>query len=369
MANTAFLPRLLFATSVAASLLIVAWISSQRSHNFQAINETNLQFRRSLTTNTVISHNLSVFKILQVTDMHLGEAENTDWGPQQDVWSFLLLDALMEYEKPDLIILSGDQLTANNVNKNATSYYQKLGNKLSTYGIPWALTFGNHDDAPYEVGLPDGSIRKYPAKTSRRQLLSAIQKFPLSLTQAGPTNIFGASNYVLYVNGENGARSAQIVILDSGGGSLPEQLQYNQITWLRQQMSKTLPVIVFQHIPSDFKSFGFVKSRCQGFQGEGVAPLSKDPGIVQTLLNAGNVHFLAVGHNHGNDYCCHIPPSSPAKPQVLNVCFGRHTGYGGYGSWDRGARVYELHLSQQGKFSWKSWVRLAFGQIIDEFSP
>lgn len=43
--------------------------------------------------------------------------------------------------------------------------------------------------------------------------------------------------------------------------------------------------------------------------------------------------------------------------QGLFACFGRHTGYGGYGSWKRGSRqvlVYEDTIEHE----IKTWVRL-----------
>ena len=41
------------------------------------------------------------------------------------------------------------------------------------------------------------------------------------------------------------------------------------------------------------------------------------------LATYGHVLGVFVGHDHGNDWCC--PHSG------MMVCYGRHTGYGGYG--------------------------------------
>lgn len=62
-----------------------------------------------------------------------------------------------------------------------------------------------------------------------------------------------------------------------------------------------------------------------------------------------------MGHNHGLDWCC------PYKK--LWLCFARHTGYGGYGSWARGARVLEIN---QKPFSLKSWIRMEDGSVHSE---
>jgi hypothetical protein len=49
---------------------------------------------------------------------------------------------------------------------------------------------------------------------------------------------------------------------------------------------------------------------------------------------------------------------------------GARTGYGGYGDWERGARVYELSIvaPQEYKLEWKSWVRLELGDVYDQVS-
>jgi hypothetical protein len=54
-------------------------------------------------------------------------------------------------------------------------------------------------------------------------------------------------------------------------------------------------------------------------------------------LNAtGGNGAIFVGHDHGNAWCCDY--------NGMDLCYGRHTGYGGYGTWDRRARVVELTL-------------------------
>jgi len=154
-----------------------------------------------------------------------------------------------------------------------------------------------------------------------------------------------------------------------------------------------IPAIAFQHVPSSREAFSFADDgTCLGSAGDGndkLDPLDRDAGIVDALLRAGNVHLLAVGHNHGNDYCC--PISSAATTSVdregggsgssdrrrrteLHVCFGRHSGYGGYGDFARGARMYELSLldndsSSHQLLAWRSWVRMESGHVVDEYDP
>lgn len=336
----------------------------------------------------------------------MGEAENEDWGPEQDLKTFHVLDSVIPIEKPDLIVLSGDQLTANNIGtKNATAYISLLGEHLSQYSIPWCLIFGNHDDAPFEYRLANGTKVKKPAKTSRAELLAADRQFALSLSQPSTRNLFGDSNYELTVRlpstwlnkdpigtaierQDDDDVALQLILLDSGGGALPEKLEQNQIDWFHKSHRKKSPAAaVFQHIPT--KDFAYDGTVCEGLQDNPVDSITKDPGIVEVLQQAGNVLWLGVGHDHGNDYCCPTSTTtSNTQSRVTNntngnlhLCFGRHSGYGGYGKWDRGARVYEIKLQRNTEISesgapilepsvgWRSWVRLESGEIIDHYKP
>ncbi|MGK3736163.1 MAG: putative MPP superfamily phosphohydrolase [Bacillariaceae sp.] len=250
------------------------------------------------------------FKIMQITDIHLGEAEYTDWGPEQDRKTMKLLNQMFEYEKPDLIVLGGDQITANNCLGNCTEYYQILGRFLSNYGIPWATIMGNHDDMAYEVEDGTGDIIPHP-NTLRRDLIKIDKKFPLSLSLSSQNssspdnnNLTGVTNYVLDVLDPITDKIAlQIFFLDSGGGSMYEAIEDDQVQWLRQQAAATtatVPAVAFQHIPTSAHEY-IDADTCLGYQGEGVAELQYDGGIVDAMIESGRFHFLAVGHNHGND--------------------------------------------------------------------
>lgn len=62
----------------------------------------------------------------------------------------------------------------------------------------------------------------------------------------------------------------------------------------------------------------------------------------------------------GNGWCCFY--------KEIQVCYGRHTGFGGYGSWVRGARVVNLVLNSDNSVILNgSYVRLETGAIVDEF--
>jgi hypothetical protein len=58
------------------------------------------------------SPDIFTFTILQIADIHLGEASNTDWGHEQDRETYAALNTFLSIIEtpPDLIVLSGDQI-------------------------------------------------------------------------------------------------------------------------------------------------------------------------------------------------------------------------------------------------------------------
>lgn len=73
-------------------------------------------------------------------------------------------------------------------------------------------------------------------------------------------------------------------------------------------------------------------------------------------------------HDHGNTWCqrwnttlAHTNlTNTNLTGNSLNLCFGQHTGYGGYGSWIRGSRQVLLRTDRQ---EIETWVRFEDGTV------
>ncbi len=76
------------------------------------------------------------FKIVQFTDVHL-KVENK---PRCDS-VMNTISSLVESEKPDLVVFTGDIVTSEFVEKA----WLRVTAPISNAGIPWAVVFGNHD--------------------------------------------------------------------------------------------------------------------------------------------------------------------------------------------------------------------------------
>ncbi len=138
----------------------------------------------------------------------------------------------------------------------------------------------------------------------------------------------------------------------------------DQVRYLEKDYSKirarhgSLPWHVFFHIP--LPVFQDLNSQdpfpCPGSLHEEpkLGVQDGEEGLWTALLKMTDVRSIHVGHDHGSTWCC------PMAGKAL--CFARHSGYGGYGDWERGARQIELFTNK----SWKTWVRLEGGSVTDE---
>lgn len=326
------------------------------------------------------------FKIAMFADLHFGENSWTTWGPIQDILSNGVMSTILDLEKPGFVVYLGDLLTANNMmTKNATLYWEQALSPTKSRGIPWATVFGNHDDASFEYpkewltpsGTPDphcplaksssgdDECRKFQATkfqaTTRLELLqSEAHLKPLSKTLGGLQPLLpSVSNYVLQLASPTDPRKPLLFMyfLDSGGGSYQGLISNAQVKWFQQKSNAinptaSVPEVIFWHIPSQaYKQVAPTKEapgRCVGsIFIDGVAAQEAENGMMSVLEQRPSVKAVFVGHNHGLDWCC------PYKS--LWLCYARHTGYGGYGSWGKGARILEVH---QNPFSLKSWIRM-----------
>ncbi|GKY96602.1 hypothetical protein MPSEU_000619800 [Mayamaea pseudoterrestris] len=327
------------------------------------VERQRLNFR---TTNSRIE----TFKIVQITDIHLGE---TNAG-EQDPYTFETIRTVLSLEQPGLIVLSGDMVTSEVIRTNADDYIRQLASVLEPFNVPWCLIFGNHDVAYY-------SETDRPARVGRSRIVRVDQASSLlSLTQLGPNYIFGESNYWLDIYASDDATIAsRVLLLDSGGGMLPEKIDASQVDWFQATNDPNIATFCFQHLPTADMTYS--SNKCFGDTMTGmIDPLVTDNGMMNALMDAQNVGFVAVGHNHGNSYCCPFEndnvssnrwTSSSSSNSNMHYCFGRQSGYGGSPAFrEHGARVYELGFDPVGgTIQWRSYVRTERGRSIDEYYP
>ena len=174
-------------------------------------------------------HDNGKFKIVQLADLHLstGVGHCRDAVPdsynggtcEADPRTLDFVARIIEDEKPDLVVLSGDQVNGDTA-PDAQSAIFKYASLLIKHKIPYVSIFGNHDD---EGSLP------------RASQMSLIETLPYSLSKAGPASVDGVGNYVIEVlaRGSSAHSALTIYLLDTHAYS-PDERKYHGYDWLKQ---------------------------------------------------------------------------------------------------------------------------------------
>ena len=95
----------------------------------------------------------SNFRILQLTDTHIGDKDNTKL--HYDFMNLTIKDA-----EPNMIVVTGDVFTFASKG-TAIEYF----NWLDSHKVPWTITFGNHDEQCwYSIDWLTGYLNELNAK-------------------------------------------------------------------------------------------------------------------------------------------------------------------------------------------------------------
>ncbi len=323
---------------------------------------TNLE--ENLYTKVPLRFKNGRFRVLAVSDFHA--------VPDYDTRLLRDLGALLDYTKPDLLLVLGDMTWDDALVSEEvfTSLVKDIFAAVESRGIPWAHTFGNHDnDAVRHCDFSQQSV---------------YEKFPLNLTKRGPSDIHGIGNFVLPVRSESGDDIVfNIWGIDSRDsmsdfmrefslgdprnkwdrqcvypsclhdwGSEYDTLNFDQVMWyysssieLEKYAGHRIPGLMAMHIPLPEYVIGYkntAETYYEGTRREGVGCPVLNSGMFNAILDRGDVKTLVAGHDHINDYT--------AKYLGINMTYDAGLNYDGYCADDlRGGRVFDIFESDPDK--------------------
>ena len=320
------------------------------------------------------------FKILQVSDMHLstGLGECRDEFPptkhcDADPRTMEFVGEVLDSEKPDLVVLSGDQVNGETALDSQSAMF-KMADLFVSRSVPYALIFGNHDD--------EGSL-------SRVDLMTLAENLPLCLAESGPATIDGTGNYIVEVlaRGTSHHSALTLYLLDSHGYS-PDEAHYkgydwlkpSQISWLRETARSLAPAhgeyahhhldMAFIHIPlPEYRDNNRVIPGTGEYREPPTAP-GFNSGFKDVLVENG-IFAVSCGHDHVNDYCSidehsatgNLDAKELGQDVTKNIVTGKlwmcyaggsgYGGYGGYGGYKRRVRVWDFDMNEGTVETWK----------------
>lgn len=306
------------------------------------------------------------FKIVQFND--------TQDGPLTDRRTLELMNKVVETENPDFVLINGDVIDGQP--KTATEVKQAINNvvqPMESRKIPWALTFGNHDEDSLSHGTG----------MTEAKMLAFVRGYEYNVNTKDD-DVFGSSNSQLLISSARGNKPVfGVWLLDSGryadnlvggqdfkGLKAYDWIRPEQVQWYREASEATershgkVPSLMFFHIPlwehhhmwygSQFTSneadhvAARKKHSIVGDKNEGVYVGAFNSGLFTALLERGDVRGAYCGHDHINTYM--------GNYFGIELGYGPGTGFGPYGKSGadkhqlRGARVFELDENFEGVY-------------------
>ena len=235
-----------------------------------------------------------------------------DASPKSEMISFM--NDILDYAKPDLVVFTGDNVyvsTKSSFDKGAKAIIDPLISR----GIPYAYTFGNHDD---QLGV------------SKEYQHSVYMTLGNCLTYDANPSMTGFGTCNIPIKSSDGTDTAfNLWIIDSNtyDGSNYDNVHQDQLDWLKAtndaltaSVGHPVNSLAFQHIivpeaydllvenPNGSKTYNGKKyeqtlnEKATGYLGEFPCPPAVNSGELDTLAQMGCVLGVVTGHDHSNSF-------------------------------------------------------------------
>lgn len=336
-------------------------------------------------------HRSGKFRVLQLADIQD--------GPQVSKDTIALITAALKAARPDLVVLSGNQIAGYDPAYSATfckrhwknsatgsvkpadlaHTRQLVHDEIAQFvqpmidaGVPWAVTYGNHD---FQCGLSNAQLdeiyREFelcvnpplPSEFCAQIWSSALPKEQV-ISSGEP------GTFALPVSGEDGETVMGIVLIDSGdyaetgGYGAPSARALRFLQTVPSKIGAAVESIVFQHIPmpqyyrvlkpvppttahavegyrmfsGQYFTLDDAKTEAGGYLGEGVSCPDDDSGEFDILHDSHSYFAVAAGHDHRNAF---VGDYSGLRMITTPTC-----GFDSYGPIPkrRAARLFEFDI-------------------------
>ena len=200
-----------------------------------------------------IAHAGGDFKILQLTDIHIGGSYSSY---NNDLKALKACYALIEHTRPDLVVVTGDlcfPMGLASFSLNNTAPVMQFAAFMRNIGIPWAFTYGNHDTeamAATDSETLDALYRSLSWRTSKNLMYPYVQP-----------PVKGRNNQLIEVCNPDGTLNTALFLIDSNaytgnGFNDYDYIHDDQVDWYAGEVARlsaeaghTVSSMAFFHIP------------------------------------------------------------------------------------------------------------------------
>jgi hypothetical protein len=316
-----------------------------------------------------------------------------------------VINEILDNETPGLVVINGDLITGENTYlENSTLYVDEIVGPLVERGLSWASTYGNHD---HDLNITGATIlaREHLWPNSRTTQMvfgsdSGVSNYYLPVYDPACATYDCAPELLIWFFDSRGGFYYQE--LDASGAKVgqPDWVDISVVNWFQEtntqlvkQYAKNIPSLAFVHIPTNaslaLQEAGVnpnqepgvnddnpLAQQAQGWCSDGADDGScayggQDIPFMEALTTTPGLMAVFSGHDHGDTWCYKwdtLLPGMNVTGNGINICFGQHTGYGGYGNWERGARQVLVTQSKLKDLEIDTWIRLESGNTVGSVS-
>ena len=257
-----------FVKPVVAAILVVAvvaggytlmsrnvWLTQPYINSVANLSEANnkIEYDPESGVYTITNDDDSDFRILQLTDIHLG---GSLLSYDKDLKALKACFKLIEHTRPDLVVVTGDlcfPMGVMSFSFNNSAPVQQFAAFMRNVGIPWAFTYGNHDTETLSITDQTGLNELYQSlswDTSKNLLYPYTQP-----------DVWGRNNQLIEVRNSDGTLNQALFLVDSNaytgdGLNKYDYIHDDQVEWykenvlrLNEEEGKTVSSLAFFHIP------------------------------------------------------------------------------------------------------------------------
>jgi hypothetical protein len=306
----------------AGAASFVATLGRQANGKGSASDRNALCVRRAESDRFVLEFSPAEprpLRILQLTDTHFGNPDSE--SKLNDQRSFAEIKRLVEHQRPDFIIHTGDFI---NNDKGPRISFEAI-DVFDDLGVPWTHVLGNHDIGARSV--PEfRKLMKHAATGEFRGDDGDQFAYRLDLQRPGQV----APDYTVFC-------------FDSGFAEPGRKVNREQLDWFSSHMRRDLerevasPILAMIHIPVlEFEKLRATEAY-EGNYGERVCFDNDTGDTFAAFKQSPRVRAVFSGHDHKNDY--------RGVWDGVELVYGRVGGWSAYGDLPRGGRMIEIDLA------------------------